>query len=256
MPRQGKQTRRRIIDAAYERFYKGGFARAGVDAIAEAAGVTKRTLYYHFDSKDALLAAVLDAQHELVLTRIQEWAKRASGDPGILVDILFTEFAAWANQPGFQGSGFTRTAMELADLPGHPARAAARRHKAAIERCLAEQFVGFGVGASRDLARQVMLLIEGCHSLVLIHGDTTYTDIAAAAARLLIAGHHPKRASKASGRQVKKRRNSVSAWGQRASTNRPAGELADSVSPDQRKPCCLAPTLDPDGELGRTRTTR
>jgi AcrR family transcriptional regulator len=191
MPRQAKQTRRRIIDAAYEVFYKGGFARAGVDAIAEAAGVTKRTLYYHFDSKDTLLAAVLDAQHELLLTRIQQWAARASGDPDATVEALFTEFAAWAKQPGFQGSGFTRTAMELADLPGHPARAAARRHKAAIERWLAERFVQYGGGASRELARQVMLLIEGCHSLVLIHGDTSYAHAAIAAARLLIARHHP-----------------------------------------------------------------
>ena len=62
MRRQGKDTKRRIIDAAYELFYKDGFARAGVDAIAERAGVTKRTLYQHFDSKDALVAAVLDIQ--------------------------------------------------------------------------------------------------------------------------------------------------------------------------------------------------
>lgn len=195
MPRQATHTRRRILDAAYGLFYKGGFARAGVDAIAAAAGVTKRTLYYHFDSKDTLLAAVLDAQHELVFTRIQQWASRASGDPNALVGVLFAEFAAWAKQPGFQGSGFTRAAMELADLPGHPARAAARRHKAAIEGWLAEQFVQYGVGAARELARQVMLLIEGCHSLVLIHGDTRYTDTAAATARLLIARHRPTRAA-------------------------------------------------------------
>lgn len=186
MPRRGEETRRRIIDAAYELFYKGGFARAGVDAIAEAAGVTKRTLYYHFDSKDALLAAVLDDQHELVLARIQRWAKRASGDPVRMVEILFAEFAAWAKKPGWQGSGFTRATMELADLPGHPARGAARRHKAAVEGWLTMQFAQNGIRRSRDLARQVMLLIEGCHSLILIHGDTSYADAASAAARLLI----------------------------------------------------------------------
>jgi len=186
MPRRAEPTRRRIIDAAYEVFYKGGFARAGVDSIAEAAGVTKRTLYYHFDSKDALIAAVLDAQHELVLSRIQRWAKRASGDPARMVRILFEEFAAWAKKPGWQGSGFTRAVMELADMPGHPARAAARRHKAAIEGWLAEQFAERGIQRSRKLARQVMLLIEGCHSLVLIHGDTSYADAASAAARTLV----------------------------------------------------------------------
>lgn len=195
MPREGEQTRRRIIDAAYEVFYKGGFARAGVDAIAEAAGVTKRTLYYHFDSKDALIAAVLDAQHELVLARIQRWAKRASGDPARIVGSLFEEFAVWAKKPGWRGSGFTRAAMELADLPGHPARAAARRHKAAIEGWLAEQLAQTGIRRSRDLARQVMLLIEGCHSLVLIHGDTSYTDSASVAARLLVQRYRTGRLS-------------------------------------------------------------
>ena len=186
MPREGGETRRRIIDTAYEVFYKGGFARAGVDAIAEAAKVTKRTLYYHFDSKDALLAAVLDAQHELVLARINRWAKRASGDPAKIVHILFDEFKTWASKPGWQGSGFTRATMELADLPGHPARAAAHRHKAAVENWLAGQFAAGRTQGSRELARQVMLLIEGCHSLVLIHGDPSYIDTASATARLLV----------------------------------------------------------------------
>jgi AcrR family transcriptional regulator len=186
MPRHGEETRRRIIDTAYEVFYKGGFARAGVDAIAEATGITKRTLYYHFESKDALLAAVLDAQHKLVLSRIQRWAKQAHGDPAKVVEILFAEFKAWAKRPGWQGSGFTRATMELADMPGHPARAAASRHKAAVEGWLARQFADGGIRGSRELARQVMLLIEGCHSLVLIHRNISYVDTASATARFLV----------------------------------------------------------------------
>ena len=195
MPREGEQTRRRIIDAAYEVFYKAGFARASVDAIAEAAGVTKRTLYYHFDSKDALIAAVLDAQHELVLARIQRWAKQVHGDPAKLVEVLFAEFKTWAKKPGWQGSGFTRATIELADMPGHPARAAAHRHKAAVEDWLAGQFADGGIRGSRELARQVMLLIEGCHSLVLIHGDTSYTDSASLAARLLVRRYRMDRSA-------------------------------------------------------------
>jgi len=187
MPRKGGETKRRIIDAAYEVSYKGGFARPGVDAIAEAARVTKRTLYYHFDSKDALLAAVLDAQHELVLARIQRWARRASGNPQKMVEILFGEFKTWARKPGWRGSGFTRAAMELADLPGHPARRAASRHKAAVEDWLAGEFANGGIRGSRELARQIMLFIEGCHSLALIHGDTSYIDTASASARLLVS---------------------------------------------------------------------
>src|SRR5215831_11398097 len=113
---RGGQTRSRIIDAAYRVFYRDGFFRAGVDAIAEAAQVTKRTLYYHFDSKDSLLAAVLAGQDDLARARIRRWAEKARGEPEEIVAILFAEFEAWANQPGWTGTGFTRIAMELADM--------------------------------------------------------------------------------------------------------------------------------------------
>src|SRR5947207_14619309 len=58
-------TRGRILDAAYALFYRHGYARIGVDAIAAKANVTKRTLDDHFRSKDALLAAVFELHHGL-----------------------------------------------------------------------------------------------------------------------------------------------------------------------------------------------
>ena len=189
MARDGAATRRHIIDAAYALFYKRGFARAGVDAIAAAAGVTKRTFYYHFDSKDTLVAEVLGAQHELMLMHIGQWFDRARGDPFSMTEILFSDFATWAREPRWQGSGFTRVAMELAGSPGHPGRAAARRHKAAVERLFAEKLALDGVSDAAKLARQLVLLIEGCNSLVLIHGDTAYAEAARDAARCLVRQH-------------------------------------------------------------------
>lgn len=186
MPRPATPTPQRIADAAYELFYKEGFAHVGVDAIAEAAGITKRTFYYHFDSKDALVAAVLALQHELALKRIQGWVPRASGNPATLVKTLFAEFAAWARRPGWRGSGFTRAAMEFARSPGHPARVAARRHKGAVEDWLSRQFAEHDIAAPQTLAQQVVLLLEGCHSLILIHGNPNYVEVAAKAAQHLV----------------------------------------------------------------------
>jgi AcrR family transcriptional regulator len=191
MPREYKDTKRKIVDAAYGQFYREGFAHVGVDAIAEAAGVTKRTFYYHFESKDALVAAVLDAQHELMLERIHRWAKRASRDPVAMIEAIFADFAAWSRQPGWRGSGFTRAAIEFARSPGHPARLAARRHKAAVENVLTEEFARLGVAAPNQLVRQILLLVEGCNSLILIHGDPSYAAAASAAARLLAEQHRP-----------------------------------------------------------------
>lgn len=98
---RGGQTRNRIIDAAYRMFYRERFFRAGVDAIAEAAHVTKRTLHYHFDSKDSLLAAVLTNQNDLALGRIRRWAGSLEtwvtnpSQPSIGHSSANLEFARW-----------------------------------------------------------------------------------------------------------------------------------------------------------------
>lgn len=193
MPRAAGKTRERILAAAYGLFYRDGFARVGVDAVAATAQVTKRTLYYHFASKDALLAAVLDAQHELALREIAGWAGAVEGDAQAMVARLFAAIATWAAKPRWQGSGFTRVAMELAGLPGHPARLAASRHKKAVEDWLAERLAQGGVADPRLRARQIMVLIEGCLALILIHGDAGYAASAAAAAERLLDDASPAR---------------------------------------------------------------
>ena len=82
MARSSNTTKERILQAGYGLLYREGFTRTSLDAIAAAAGVTKRTLYYHFDSKDALVAAVLESQQARALEHIQGWAGDApAGGP-------------------------------------------------------------------------------------------------------------------------------------------------------------------------------
>ena len=49
-----------ILDVASELFHKSGFHGVGMDDIGEAAGVTGPALYFHFSSKTALLAAIME----------------------------------------------------------------------------------------------------------------------------------------------------------------------------------------------------
>jgi AcrR family transcriptional regulator len=181
-----KDTKDRILSAAYRLLYKEGFARVSMDAIAEAAGVTKRTLYYHFDSKDTLTAAMLEHQHQHALAQIQEWGRKSSKTAADYLTALFEDLENWASQPRWLGSGFTRITMELAHLPGHPARHAANQHKYAVEVWLSSELKSLGAPNPQELARQVMLLIEGSMSLILIHGDASYAKSAARAAVHLI----------------------------------------------------------------------
>jgi AcrR family transcriptional regulator len=165
-----------------------------MDEIAAATTVTKRTLYYHYESKDSLLASVLEAQHRLALEAFRTFGESLSGSPEEIIEGLFGQLAVWADKPRWTGSGFTRLVIELADLPGHPARLIARRHKAMLESHLADLLEKTGVDSPRVLAREIWLLSEGAISLILVHGDRGYSAAAAAASKkLLIANNQRKK---------------------------------------------------------------
>ena len=186
MPRNAEVTRKRILDAAYAQFRRRGYSRVSMDEIAAATKVTKRTLYYHFESKDELLTAVLEAQHRLALDAFRTFGDRLSGSPEAIIESLFEELAVWADKPRWAGSGFTRLVIELADLPGHPARLIARRHKAMLEDHLADVLAKANVQSPRELAREIWLLSEGAISLMLVHDDRGYAAAAAGAAKRLM----------------------------------------------------------------------
>lgn len=58
--RKGAETRERILRAATELFSSQGYAATGVSEIARRAGIEKAALYWHFDSKETLLAEVIE----------------------------------------------------------------------------------------------------------------------------------------------------------------------------------------------------
>jgi hypothetical protein len=134
---------------------------------------------------------VLDLHHELSMARIQKHEHRYHGAPHEMLGVLFSELPKWTARPGFAGAGFTRIVMELADLPGHPAHAVARRHKAAVEAWYAELLAKARVASPSEVARQVALLVEGATAWILIHGDRSYAEAAANAARQLVRKHRP-----------------------------------------------------------------
>lgn len=188
MRRKTEATRQKIIDGAYEAIWRAGFTRTSLDTIAARAGVTKRTLYSYFRSKDDLLAAVLSHYNELAAQRLTRIGDRMPSDRDGMIDSFFGQLAGWANAtPRWSGSGFTRLVVELADLPGHPARALARRAKTATETWLAERLALAHVNEPRERACELMLLLEGSLALTLIHGQRRYFDAAARAAKRLLS---------------------------------------------------------------------
>ncbi|CDX39849.1 TetR family transcription regulator [Mesorhizobium sp. SOD10] len=186
MNEKANPTRKRLVDAATKLFYAEGIGRVSVDAVAEKAGLTKRTLYYHFKSKDDLIAAYLDGRDQPNLEQMAGWFDAAEGGADKKVEAIFTNLARVARHPKWKGCGFLRTAAELAAMPGHPAVKAGARHKTNFEKWLAGALSDHNVGQAKMLAREIVLLMDGAFSSMLIHHNPDYVNAAGHAAATLI----------------------------------------------------------------------
>jgi TetR/AcrR family transcriptional repressor of nem operon len=84
MPRDGTETRERLLDAAESLILDQGFAATAVDAILERAGLTKGAFFHHFPTKTDLAHALVeryaaaDAAH---LESFMARAERLARDP-------------------------------------------------------------------------------------------------------------------------------------------------------------------------------
>ncbi|MBN8181759.1 TetR/AcrR family transcriptional regulator [Roseibium aggregatum] len=187
MIKLAETARERILTAANKLFYAEGIRAVSLDTIAEKAGVTKKTVYYHFKSKDDLIEAYLASRDQPNLNQFRKWFGEAEGDLPDKVEAIFRQIALSARHPKWKGCGFLRTAAELANMPGHPAMKVGAGHKKKFEAWMAEEFEAASVGGAPHLARHIVLLLDGAFSTILVHRDPAYAEAAGEAARALVA---------------------------------------------------------------------
>ena len=194
MATTSSDTRERIISAASKLFYSEGIRAVSVDAVAEKAGLTKRTLYYHFRSKDDLVAAYLEARDQPNLALFKRWFDEADGELPAKVQAIFDHLARNAGHPKWKGCGFLRTSAELANLPGHPAIKIGAAHKKKFEAWLRATFEQARIANAARLARQILLLLDGSFAVVQLHRDPSYMGTAGEAAFSLVEAALKRRA--------------------------------------------------------------
>jgi AcrR family transcriptional regulator len=154
------RPRERILAVARELFYRRGIHAVGVDAIAEAAGTNKMTLYRHFASKDELVAACL---RELAAEIDAEWDAIAAahvGDPKGKLVAWLQHIGEWFIRDSGRGCALANAAVELPDQD-HPARQVVREHKSAVRERLARLCRDAGLRDPEAVASQVFLVCEG-----------------------------------------------------------------------------------------------
>jgi AcrR family transcriptional regulator len=170
MKRPGKQDRptvEKILDAASPLFYRRGLVAVTLDEIAASAKMTKRTLYYHFPTKDDLILAYLQRWR----SRTQQTFAEDADRPGLATLLsAFRNLEQEVSRPEFRGCPFVNAVAELNDR-AHPAIALAVSYKeerrAWFERLLRKD----GIAGASKLSEQVMALWEGAVVRALVNGD-------------------------------------------------------------------------------------
>jgi AcrR family transcriptional regulator len=150
---------RAVLDAAGRLFYEQGITAVGVEAIAEEARVTKKTVYDRFRSKAALVRAYLQERDE----RYRRWVEgRIAGRSGTAAVVaVFDALDDWMQEQGPKGCAFVHAHAELLSEPDHPAHAVIRSEKQWLHdtfRSLAEQA---DLQGADDLATALLALHEG-----------------------------------------------------------------------------------------------
>lgn len=157
----------RIAAVAAEQFHQHGIKASGVDALSRAAGISKRTLYERFGSKDDLIVAAYDSLDLPVFELLTRPAEAATADPREQLDQLFVQLALMVRLPEFRGCPFTNAASELTD-PHHPAHAVVRRHKDRLRRWILARARAAGLTDPDRLSRQLMLVFAGAQAQALV----------------------------------------------------------------------------------------
>jgi AcrR family transcriptional regulator len=165
-------TREQIVDAADRLFYEQGYAPTSFALIADAVGISRGNFYYHFKTKDEILAAVIEARLAHTRRMLAGWEGAASPLERVrrFVEIVLTNGADIENY----GCPVGTLTNELAKL-GHPLRAQAVGVFNLFRDWLREQFTALGRTAQADdLAMYVLMFSQGVATLSNAFGERAY----------------------------------------------------------------------------------
>lgn len=179
-------SRERLLEAAADLTYQQGVG-VGIEALCKAAGVSKRSMYQLFRSKDELLAASLDQRAASYEARLLPPANDGR-TPGERILYVFDQLEKQAGTPGFLGCRYLSVQIELKD-PDHPASQVAQRVKKRLAGFFRTEARRGGADDPALLARQLILVFDGASARAGIEADKLTKLVKPTVATLLDAAH-------------------------------------------------------------------
>jgi AcrR family transcriptional regulator len=168
----------RILQTADRLFYLRGIRAVGVDTIAAEIGISKRTLYNHFPSKDELIAAYLKGR----------FTQAPASDKPPVDQILgtFDRLERGFASKGFRGCPFVNAVAELGS-EDQSVKKIAMAFKESRRLWFRDLLTQVGVADAEGLATQLTLLVDGAIAQDLVRDDPSMARVAKDAARVLLA---------------------------------------------------------------------
>lgn len=161
-------THQKLLETTERLIYRGGILATGMDAIVRESGVSRKTIYSHFASKEALVARVLRDRD----ARWMKWFVSATSQaetPSARLLSAFDALDAWFHTEDFNGCAFINAAGEIGDSDD-PIRAIAQEHKIKLRDYLREIAVAHEAADPDQLAADLLILIDGAITVAKVLG--------------------------------------------------------------------------------------
>ncbi|CAD5105893.1 TetR/AcrR family transcriptional regulator [Zestomonas carbonaria] len=178
----------RLLLSTERLIYAGGINATGMDAIVKASGVARKSIYRLYPTKEALVAAALRERDE----RWMQWfiESTSEGEPRQRLLAIFPTLRTWFESEGFHGCAFINAAGEIGD-PESDIRAVAALHKQRLLDYLKTLTKACGLPEHEEVARQLLVLIDGATAVAMVTGQPDAADCAGGAAALLLRSVTP-----------------------------------------------------------------
>jgi AcrR family transcriptional regulator len=181
-------ARERLLDAAEVLIYRNGVHATGTEAIIEAAGTARMSLYNHFGSKEGLVVAALERRDERWMRWFSEAVNARTTDRRARILGMFDVLQEWFAEPGFHGCAFINVAGGEFEKD-HAVRVVARRHKEKLRAFILGLCREAKLSRAEQLARQLFLLVEGAIVAAMVEPKCTASADARSAAAALLKAH-------------------------------------------------------------------
>lgn len=184
MNKKPTDTREKILTTAEQLIYQNGIHAMGMDLLVKTSGVARKSIYRHFTNKEDVASAALNGRDE----RWMQWFRTESDKgetPQDRILNMFTVLKSWFESEGFRGCAFINTAGEVGD-PDDPVRLIAKVHKQKLLDYALELSGQLNTGRAEELARQLLILMEGAITVTYVMGDRDAADNARDVAKVLL----------------------------------------------------------------------